>query len=772
MRCPASTWLNLAPGAGFTVDNGSTLRLESGSRMDVGSGAVLRVKRGGKLELMGGSVLNVLQGGQVIIEEDWPPANYGRLVYHQGARINLEGSNAVLEFAGVLDIQPNAVFTVGRSSDPGTTLGLVKFTNSLPVSNNVAAGANSRFILRSTSTNNRILHVEQESLYGPATLVEFTLDKAQATLANHARIVPPVSNGCAINFTDATVTSPTGVRNTHRGVRLNGQVGVNLYKSTFSKGAYGVYSYNTNLGNGLAPYQCSFIDCGTGLYNYDKGIAAVNCKFDQCGNGLVCQQQSQTGYLTDCQARYNTGTGIFFQGSATLKVVNAGFDRNAVGLALDGATAVVSCGTVSNNASYGFALANAATLRMDDVGSGHDPVTAKGNRTTVRCDLANNVYLDYGHNSLKPLSTGTQSVLNGTFLCQPYANPQPARKNNWTGAVGVPLTSAEYYITSCGGSIGFSDPSSVAESSCGQSPMLVPGGGDAASLFADCPDCGTVGTVDGMDLPLNAALLAALATADLDSLPDNELIAMEAFSSILENAMAAPNAEETYLLGEAYVFLMESFGDALAKGQLSPATDNVAAYTYTGLVLDVQDGRLAGAVPGVQDDFIFYTTMVKAQALRASGRLNEALAILNTVPVPAGDLQQAYWSSMRCYTQTEWAVLSGTLEWDEVEAAMENCGKHGAQKRMAFSGTDDAEWAAALPSVRPNPATREVLVQGWPGTEHTLLILDLAGRPVAPEVRFKEQATVPVHNLSPGTYLCRFMDAEGHSATERLVVGR
>lgn len=285
MRCPASTWLNLAAGGGFTVDNGSTLRLESGSRMDVGNGAVLRVKRGGKLELMGGSVLNVLPGGQVIIEEDWPPANHGRLVYHQGARINLEGSNAVLEFAGVLDIQPNAVFTVGRSSDPGTTLGLVKFTNSLPVSNTVTAGANSRFILRSTSVNNRILHVEQESLYGPASLVEFTLGKAKATLANNARIVPPVSNGCAINFTEAMVTSPTGVRNTHRGVRLNGQAGVNLYKSTFSKGAYGAYSYNTNMGNGLAPYQCSFIDCGTGLYNYDKGIAAVNCKFDQCGNG-------------------------------------------------------------------------------------------------------------------------------------------------------------------------------------------------------------------------------------------------------------------------------------------------------------------------------------------------------------------------------------------------------------------------------------------------------------------------------------------------------
>lgn len=771
MRCPASTWLNLAPGSGFTVDNGSTLRLESGSRMDVRNGAVLRVKRGGTLELMGGSVLNVWPGGQVIIEENWYPWNNGRLVYHPGARINLEGATSVLEFAGTLDIQPNATFTVCRRADPNTTLGLVKFTNTLPTSTNITAGANTRFVLRGTG-GNRILHVQQESLYGPASLVEFTLDKAKATLAFNARIVPPVSNSCTVNFTNATVTSDNGLRNSHRGVRLNGQAHVNLFKSTFSKGAYGVYSYNTTLGSSPNPYQCSFIDCGTGLYNYDKGIAAVNCKFNQCDNGLVCQQQSQTSSVTACEARYNSGAGVSFQGSATLNVKDAGFDRNAVGLTLNGATAVVSCGTVSNNTSYGFSLANAATLRMDDVGSGHDPVTAKGNHTTVRCNLANNVYLDYGHNSLIPLTTGAQRVINGTFLCQPYADPQLARKNNWTGAVGVPLTSAEYYITSCGGSLGFSDPSSAAETSCGQSPMLVPGGGEAASLFTDCPACGTVETMDGLSLPLNAAMLAALAIAGNDSLPDNELIAMEAFSTILGHAMAAPNAQETYLLGAAYVFLMEAYGDALAKGQLSAATGNVALYSHTGMVIHVQDDRLAGAAPGAQDDLIFYTTMEKAQTLRAAGRLNEALGILNAASVPAGDLQQAYWSSIRCYTQTELAVLSGTLEWDEVEAAMESCGERGEQKRMVSSGRDDAASAAALPSIWPNPATQEVLVQGWPGTECTLWILDLAGREVAKAIQFKGQTTVPVHQLSPGTYLCRITDAEGRSGTNRLVVGR
>ena len=302
--------------------------------------------------------------------------------------------------------------------------------------------------------------------------------------------------------------------------------------------------------------------------------------------------------------------------------------------------------------------------------------------------------------------------------------------------------------------------------------MLAPVTGGGASLLADCPTCGTVVSLDGASLPLNTAIQAALVTADNDSLPNNELLAMQAFSTILGNAMAAPNDQEAYLLGEAYVFLMESFSDALAKGQLTPATDNIAAYSCTDTVLHVQDGRLAGAEPGSQEDFIFYTTMEKAQTLRASGRLSEALDLLNTVSVPVGDLQQAYWSSIRCYTQTELALLNGTLEWDEVEAAMESCGERGEQKQTVSTGTDDAATVAALPAIQPNPATQEVLVQGWPDTECTLWVLDLAGREVVKAIHFKGQTTVPVQHLSPGTYLCRIMDAAGRSGTKRLLVGR
>lgn len=771
MRCPANTWLNLSPNSNFVVDGGSTLRLESGSRLDVGNGAVLRVKRGSKLELMGGSVLNVLAGGKVIIEEDWQPGYDGRLVFFPNARINLEASSSVLEFAGVLDIQPNATFIVSRSGNPSNTYGLVKFTSTKPTSYNVTAGANTRFILQSTGAGNRILHVQQESLYGPPSLVEFKLANAKATLAANARIVPPVAVAATISFINATVTSPTGLRNNHRGVRLNGQPLVYLNNSTFSKGAYGVYSYNTTLGNYITADQCSFLDCATGMYAYDKGVIATKCAFDNCNNGLIAVQMSQTSYLTDCSARYNQNTGVNFQGSSTLKVANPGFDHNTIGMAVSAATAVVACGSVSYNGKRGFLLTDGATLRMDGPVSPHDPVTAIGNGATIWCQLANNAYLDQGYNSLRPLYTGTQSALYGTFLCQPYSATQPANKNNWNGTVGTPLTSLEYAITSCGGSLTFLDPASVAETPCGQVEHLMPGQEGIASFFSACPGCSTVETLDGASIPLNAAIMEAWGMAENDSLPNNSLLAVEAFHTILAAPMAGPNEQERYLLNYGYNLMQGSYGDALRASPLAPATEDAALDQHADLVAEVQDLRASAADPGSQKDFIFYTAMQKAQTVRAAGRLVEAIGIIASTPTPPQDFEQAYKAQLLCFTQTELAVVNGTMNWDAVEAAMESCTGQGAPKRSIAQSMAAAVPTTAQPSLYPNPATTEVRVQGFNDEDCSITIVDITGRAVLREERFNNSTTVALNGLLPGTYLCRITGAAGQTWTGKLVVG-
>ncbi len=778
MRCPANTWLNLAPGGGFTITNGSTLRLEGGSRMDVGNGAVLRVKRGGKLELMGGSVLNILPGGLVIIEEDWQPGNHGRLVYHPDARINLEASNAVLEFAGVLDIQANATFTPARSGNPNNTYGLVKFTNTSPAASyNVAAGANSRFVLRGTSPNSRILHVQQESLYGPNALVEFSLLNGKATLAANARIVPPVAAAATVKFVNSVVTSSTGVRNSHRGVRLNGQPLLTLQNSTFSMGQYGVYSYNTTLGTKPAPLDCQFLDCTTGMYNYDKGINALGCSFNACDDGLVCEQMAQTSMLTDCTAQNNTGTGVRVQGSSVLGVLNPAFDHNTIGLDVGGATAAVACGSVSHNDQYGFFIHDGATLRMDiDLSGPHDPVTAVQNGHSIFCDQANNVYLDQGFNSLKPVVTGQQNTLYGTFLCQPYNANQLARSNNWNGSVGVPLTPADYAITACNGNLTFVDPSSSAETVCDDDNHLQqPGGAEQAGAMAPaamayCPDCALVEGADGLPLPLNTASAQAMALGLNDSLPNNELLALDAFHALLADPVAEPNEAEKFLLAYDHNLMVESYGDALAKGQLTTTEAHAELDSYWGLMAAVEDARIGAAAEG-QDDFVFYTSLERAQLTRAAGKLDEAVAQLEGIPQPPSEQEQQLLATLLCWTRTEQALVNGTYTWDEVETAMTACSGQGGAKAMP-QGTATGPDGTGQPMLLPNPANAQVLVQGYPGEDCLLRILDLSGRMVLPVMRFNGSITVLTHGLQPGAYLCRITTAAGLSWTDRLVVGR
>ena len=779
MRCPANTWLNLAPGGGFTVTNGSTLRLESGSRMDVGNGAVLRVKRGGKLELMGGSVLNILPGGQVIIEEDWQPGNHGRLVYHPNARINLEASTSVLEFAGVLDIQADAIFTPARSGNPNNTYGLVKFTNTSPAASyNVIAGANSRFVLRGTSPNSHILHVQQESLYGPDALVEFSLLNGKATLAANARIVPPVAAAATVKFVNSVVTSSTGVRNSHRGVRLNGQPLLTLQNSTFSKGQYGVYSYNTTLGTKPAPVDCQFLDCATGMYNYDKGNNALGCSFNACDDGLVCEQMAQTSMLTDCTAANNTGTGVRVQGSSVLGVLNPAFDHNSIGMDVSGATAAVACGSVSHNGDHGFFIHDGATLRLDiDLSGPHDPVTAVENGVTIFCDLANNVYLDQGFNSLKPVVIGQQNTLQGTFLCQPYNANQLARSNNWNGSVGVPLTPTDYAITACNGNLTFVDPSSSAETVCDDDNHLQqPGGAEQAGAMAPaamayCPDCALVEGMDGLPLPLNTASVQAMALGLNDSLPNNELLALEAFHALLADPVAEPNEAEKFLLAYDHNLMVESYGDALAKGQLATTAGNAEADGYLGLMTAVQDVRIGLAQPGEQYDFVFYTRLERAQLTRAAGHYSDAIAQLQAIPPPLLPEEQLLLDRIRCFTQTELALTNGTCTWEEAETAMQQCmGHEGLKMEMQPWAGDPNSIPAVRPSVQPNPATTTVQVIGCPDQRCMLRLLDLTGRSVLGPVFFTSTAEFPVQDIRPGVYLWGIEGVDGNQWSGRLAV--
>jgi hypothetical protein len=775
MRCTDQTWFNLDPGSEVVVDNGSTLRLESGSRLDVGAGAVLRIKRGSLLEIMDGAALNVADGGNVVIEEGDMPAADGRLLYHKNAIVRLEGTTSELEVAGVLEIGDHATFRIVSTAFPNSTRGRLRFSSTRTHSTNLLAGANSRFVVQSDNQYRRILIVDQESLYGPPELVEFALLTATAQLADGARIVPPVTNSCAIRFEDARVTAPS-IQNGHRGVRLNGQRQVVLKQSRFERGAYGLYAFNPTLGYVPFVDECYFGECGTGFYSMAKGVQVSGSTFSQCKTGLLAEQVSLTSELVECTAR-NSTTGIFLQGTARVLVIDPDFGSNTNGLVIEGVDASVRCGTISDNTLRGMHVKYAATLRMDgSAANPHDPVTAVNNPTTISCLQASNVYLNLGYNSLRPSVTGVGKTLNGTFLCQSYLG-QRAYRNNWEGTPYSPLSTSEYAITTnCPMPVAvvFGDPFGAAETACGQAippcpepPCYEP----EMDAMVICPSCREVDVIELGEVGLHVASLEAKHLAGNDTLAGNEKQALAIYAQILLSDLEDPSEDEAYLAALGYTGLRESLSDALGKGQLSPSGEDAETDIYLAKVVSVQDRRIQKADPDSLHEMRLFASIDKAQAHRAAGKLDAAAQIFDDVLSWVAMAEAEWVSRLACLTRLERDVVAGTVHWDDVETLSEACAPSPYKSLPAADAAPPAGRAwECPPGIGLEAQWASSRIGGFPEENTRVVITDLAGR-VIWQAGFQGQASVP-DLFATGTYTYTMQGNGGSFCAGRFAVVR
>jgi len=167
-----------------------------------------------------------------------------------------------------------------------------------------------------------------------------------------------------------------------------------------------------------------------------------------------------------------------------------------------------------------------------------------------------------------------------------------------------------------------------------------------------------------------------------------------------------------------------------------------------------------------------YTLLERAQAQRATGKLEGALLLLSEVDTMASAEVLALLAQVACFTQVEKNLRDSIIHWDGVELAMALC-DGAAPKMMLIPGTGSPAHAMELrPSLRPNPATTSVLVEEFSGAACTFRIIAPAGRTVLKEVRFTGAAEVQLQGISPGIYLCRLTDAQGHTWMDKLVVSQ
>jgi hypothetical protein len=92
-------------------------------------------------------------------------------------------------------------------------------------------------------------------------------------------------------------------------------------------------------------------------------------------------------------------------------------------------------------------MKNSGTLFMSgSSGSPHDPTTALNNGTTIKCLKANNLYLNLGINSLKPLNIGQQKTLNGTLLFQNlFITTSQSKQLEWQRWRCINFSRIQYY---------------------------------------------------------------------------------------------------------------------------------------------------------------------------------------------------------------------------------------------------------------------------------------------------------------------------------------
>lgn len=774
MRVLNNAKMNLEAGSTVVVDNGSTLRLESGSRLDVSAGAVLRVKRGGTLDLQGG-VLNVAAGGLVVIEEGGvgtaPDNQDGTLIHGAGTRINLNAATAELKIAGQLVIGSGATFQPCCTASTTYTLGRVRFADTNTTSTNITAGTNSRFVLRGQSTASKILYVDQESLYGPAALVEFTLETGTAIMVkDNARIVPPTNAACQVTVRNAAVTTDGTTRTGHRGLWLNGQPGAVVQNSTFSNGSYGLYDNSSTLGGSLTVQDCRFTNCGTGLYLYDHGLTATDCTFSGCNTGLQATNLSASSTLYQPIAKDNSTYGVYLQGMATVTITAPSIANNGTtGLRLLGSvTAVVGCGSIRDNGSHGIYVGTGATLRMDGPATGtlHKGVRVTGNPYSIYTTGATAIYLDQGRNNLQPTTTGVQKSLYGTMACVVGPATLQADRNNWNGTTS-PLTTADYSLTRCSSAMPVVDATPQTTLECLPAAGLTPMG---LMAFADCPDCRTIDTELFPDTKLDQASNEALVLAEDSMAADNELQALEGFKQILTEPVPNASANEAYLLGYDQALMKESYSDAFAKGQLVRDGDAQLLEENLGRMGAVQDKLIAEAVTAGNYDQRLLASVDKAQTMRAAGRLDDAVELFISILAWTENEEDAAWvEQLRCLTMVQRNVIGGLLDPNTVDMAQVTCAGGHVRSLMVTSAGEGASATDASIMLFPNPTTGHLTIQGLQGGSYEAEVLDPLGR----SVHRVSSTVVPELDLSrlvPGPYTVRFRLADGTTHAKAVLL--
>ena len=712
-----------APNAKIVVKSGGILNVKSNAVLQSLISCIglwgIEVQPGGILNLENGSIVKINNSGKLFIDGNSTAS--GILNYNQGTSVVLMDNSSVMEIKGQLNIGNNANFTYSGN-------GYVKFSNPNFPSNNITAGTGSSMTFQRSNKSQKALEITQETLYGPANLVSFKVDKCKVELGLDSRIAP-LGLTTQIIFTNAKLMSFAG-----RGLSIFGQPSVIINNSTFEGGKHGIYALLTYGGSPLTINNCTFQNCLVGLKSHDKGVTLNNVRFYDCTDaGWSADAMSQPCVSNNGIFGSKTnpnGYGIYYHGGAngTLFLNNNKVNDNySDGIYMAGTELKVKCGEIKENYGNGVYLSHNATLNIsNDLGGGNVDATGNGINSgnyTIFMNNAKNLWMNNGFNDLSratsypcnPHLIGCPLLIKGTMNiafdpcdntnCSPITISE--NQNDWLDHGNIiPRSGEEYDIkTSYNCSSGLrqillTDVAPSSKVKCADKPKE-----RKFDVLVTCPTCPTINTPEFPNVKLNVAVKSVIDT--MGSSGGGNKKAEELFYKILKHPFPSPNKETQVLLEISYQLMLESLGQAYLKNELNATVNTPVLSTNVQQMIEVQDDRLLKYPCADAYQQRLAASMDKAQTYRLAERRDLAIALFDEIITWAATMDQAYVQRWRCITNAEKLLNDAIIYPQDFEAAIASCGTN--VKMRSDPETDESITSVStereMLNMIPNPAS-------------------------------------------------------------------
>jgi hypothetical protein len=715
--------------------------------------AEVRFLKGSILEIWPGGTLRIHNKSKLIIE---PGA---QLIIHPGANIVLNGSDAVLEIQGDVNLMQDAIFTFQGS-------GFVRYA----MDHNQGAAwnltNNNRFVLRGSNKQDKVLEVVTATALNQFEEVVIARGNVAFAQPVAMHIGSSVRLDTALFAPIDTLTAAAQLG--FFGVLLEGSLNQHVRHSRFVNAQFGLAN-NGLQGYGVNIENSTFARCSTGVRLEGPGGTITGSTFKENTIGLDANNITLEVGVKASNFTDNNHLGIWYSGSdgnAKLTLEDCYLANNSYsGLQSQNGTFISKCTDFVQNGQYGIiADRNRVVLRGTYMSNNPEAFTGSG---IALLDI------NSGYNAFINSSSGNDffAQLDATYSLL-FTNSFKALKNSVSGNISIHKITGPLTVT-------LSPPASPS-GLLTYVPVLcatnLPITRDLfGNLSTGLDDIGTGNNgCDSCRFYVNSPVVAAL-TDIYNRLESRDPSGMledieraDEIASIFEGkSLTAP---ESMLRDYALFAAMEALSAAFSEGLLEAGSDA----QYTDMVLN----RLQGVTfdtTAAGTERLFSNRIGQALMMRLNHRYDDALNLLANhaafAVTPVQTNQALYW---QCALEGERDLLNGTMSTDEFLVWNSTCSQTYGMRTAPQAFEASPVTYESLPlemSIFPNPAGDYANFRWTEPVTGTLTITDLRGRPVAEPwpLNGTESAHVPLH-LPTGVYLVLVQTEHATLTTQKLVV--